>query len=215
MSFRKCVLVFLSMLFCATPALADDNQDHFELTFGFMAGQRDYTTSSFAYQEGDGSQSLTQPFEQTPFDNLTVMGLRWELRGVISYVRMTMAFDLPFSSFRAPDTTATYTVEGVESEVIVQSVRPYDLRFGLGGEYSFGTVAPYADLIGGLNWTDVDLTVGGQSVSYSSQTFNLSARAGLRVYLRDMFFIGVSGEAGILGNVTWSAGLTAGFATGS
>ena len=208
------VIAALTLALLSPSAGAEDTGDHFEFTFGFMGGQRDYSDASFAYEAGDGSQSLVAPFENAPFDELTVLGLRWELRGVLSFVRMTMAFDLPFSSFRAEDTRADFDVDGVSQEVIVQAIKPYDLRFGLGGEYSFGALAPYVDLMGGLNWTNASLTAGGQSVSYASQMFNLSVRGGLRVYLRDFFFITVSGEAGFLGNITWNTELSAGFSIG-
>lgn len=193
------------------PPVPTSEPTHLEFTMGFMGGQRSYKDSSFAYDEGAGSSHVVEAFTKAPFDTATVLGLRWDLRAVVSYVRMTIGFDLPFTQLDTKKATSTFTIDGKASEVTVQSIKPYELRFGLGGEYAFGRFVPYIDLVGTIHWVDTELSVDGLAVDYSARAFGFSARAGLRIYLQDWFFATVSGEAGILGPLTWNSELSVGF----
>lgn len=185
--------------------------DHWEFTFGFLAGQRDYSDTNFAYGEGEGSQGLAEPFERAPFNALDVVGLRWEVRAVLNHVRMTVGYDLPFSNFSAHATKGIYEVNGKKIEVIPQSVNPHELRFGLGAEQQLGPVTPFVDLMGAMTWSDTDMSADGKSVVYRTNSFAYTVRGGLRYYLREFFFLTACGEYGFFGNVRWNAELSAGF----
>lgn len=196
----------------------EDACDHFELTMGFLAGARRYGNESFAHSGGGGdlagSGGLVEPFSNPPYDNVPVFGLRYDLRLVVSYVRMTVGVDFPFAYLQPADTRATYDVGGVPSEIVVRKIRPYELRFGIGGEYPIGRFAPFVDLIGEVDWVKTELSIAGQTVRYEANSFGFSARAGVRAYLRDWFFIAAAGEIGIVGNRLWGAELSLGFAFG-
>ena len=194
----------------------EDACDHFELTMGFLAGARRFDQESFALSSGDvaGAGGLVEPFQGAPYDYVPVYGLRYDLRLVVSYVRMTVGVDFPFAHIGPAESRGTYDVGGVPSEIVVKKIRPYELRFGIGGEYPIGRFAPFVDLIGEVDWTNTELAINGEKVEYKANSFGFSARAGVRAYLRDWFFIAAAGEFGIVGNRFWGAELSLGFAFG-
>jgi len=202
----------------ATIVEDDEDIDHFEFTMGFIAGARRYDGESFAHEGGGGdvagAKALVEPFDRTPYDDCTVFGLRYDLRLVVSHVRMTVGVDFPFASFDPEKTRRRYDVAGVEREIAVQKIRPYELRFGIGGEYTFGRFTPFADLIGEVDWVDTALTVDGTTVGYEASSFGFSARLGARLYLREWFFVAAAGEIGIVGQRFWGAELSLGFSFG-
>jgi hypothetical protein len=209
------------LMISAAAAAADDfdeGPDHFELTMGFIAGERRYGGESFAHERGGkgiaGAGALVEPFGEAPYDRVLALGLRYDLRLVVSYVRMTVGVDFPFASFEPGDTRRTYDVAGVEREIVVQRIRPYELRFGIGGEYAFGRIVPFVDLIGEVDWVSTELAVDGTAVEYEASSFGFAARAGVRLYLREWFFIAAAGDLGIVGQRFWDAELTLGFAFG-
>lgn len=201
----------LSLFSAPAEAKRIEAGDHFEVTFGFLAGQRSYEGTTFAYDEGEGSSSLVAPFASAPFDSVPVYGLRYDLRLVIFPVRMMVGLDLPFSSFDSQRTTRSYMVDDKLQEVRVQSLSPYELRFGLGLEYQFGRVAPFVDLVGAVHWVDAELSIGEAQATYTASSFGFAARGGLRVELRRWFFVTASAEVGLVGNSAWSTDLSVGF----
>jgi hypothetical protein len=189
--------------------------DHFEFTMGFLAGQRSYSKTSFKFDEGTaegiGGGGLVAPFVKPPFDNATVLGLRYDVRLVMSFIRMTVGFDVPFPTYKVSDSTGAYDVSGTMRQVTVQSLSAKELRFGIGGEYPLKKVAFFADLIGGVHWVDTELAVDGYKANYAATSFAFSGRAGLRAYVRKWFFATASGEVGIVGDLRWNAEIAVGF----
>lgn len=191
---------------------SDGGEAHFEATMGFIAGRRSYEGMAFATESSvPGAGALVAPFEAAPFDGATVLGLRYDLRLVASHVRMTAGVDLPFATYRASDATGTYRVLDQDSRVTVQSLRPYELRFGIGGEGRVGPVALFGDLMGGVHWIDAALSIEGQTADYSAVAFAFSVRAGARLYVRDWFFISTAAELGLIGPITLTTELSLGF----
>ena len=189
--------------------------DHFEFTMGFLAGQRSYTNTSFKFvdgtAEGIGGGGLAKPFTREPFNNATVLGLRYDVRLVMSFIRMTVGFDLPFPTYKVSDSTAPEDVNGTTRQVTVQSLSSKELRFGIGGEYPFKKVALFADIIGGVHWVDTELAIDGYKANYAATSFAFSGRAGVRAYVRKWFFATASGEVGIIGDLRWNAEVAVGF----
>lgn len=196
----------------------DEEEDHFEFTMGFIAGARRYGDESFAYKKGggeiDGAGSLVEPFTVQPYDDVMAFGLRYDLRLVVSHVRMTVGIDFPFTHFQPGETRDTYDVGGVDREIVVQKIRPYELRFGIGGEYTFGKITPFVDLVGEVDWVNTELVVDGTSIEYGANSFGFCVRAGIRMYLREWFFISVAGDVGIVGQRFWDGELSLGFSFG-
>jgi len=189
--------------------------DHLELSMGFAAGQRSWAGQSFAFEGGGagdiaGAGGLVEPFRDEPFDAAAVYGLTYDARLVVSYVRMTVGIGIPFPSYRAE--TTSVTLDGEPRELTVQSLSAFELRFGIGGEYAIGAIAPFVDLLGSIHWIDSTLTIDGREARYGARTFAFSARAGLRLHVRRWFFAAASGEVGLVGDVRWGADLSVGFA---
>lgn len=189
--------------------------DHFEFTMGFLAGQRSYSNTSFKFEDGSaegiGGGGLVAPFVKAPFDNATVLGLRYDVRLVMSFIRMTVGFDVPFTTYKVSDSTGIYDVSGTKREVTVQSLSSKELRFGIGAEYPFKKVAIFADLIGGVHWVDTELAIDGYKANYGATNFAFSGRGGVRAYVRKWFFASASGEVGIVGDLRWNAEFSLGF----
>lgn len=199
----------LALSLATTAAFADPpNDDHFEATIGFVATGQNHAATGFV-ADGAGP-ALAQTFRAAPYDGLAGLGLRYDLRGVISHVRMTVGFDLPFTALG--DVPAR---RADEHDVAPRSLSMWSVRFGLGGEYRFGDVVPFVDLQGSAQRVFTTVVVDGHPHDYSATRFGFSARAGLRVHLRKWFFVTASGEYGLVGATVWAADLGVGFRIGS
>ncbi len=177
---------------------------------GFLAGGRTYANSSFENTNGVAA-NLSEPFLKAPFDYETVLGLRYDLRVVYSYIRGTIGVDFPFSTFAARNAMGTYTLDGRTVNVAIQSLRPYELRFGIGGEYPIWVFAPFVDLIGYAYWTNVGAAVNDAKVEFQARGFGFSDRAGTRLHVKPWFFVQLAGDVGIYGPTRWNAELSLGF----
>jgi hypothetical protein len=199
----------LASSLAASTALADPFSagDHIEATMGFLATSQDHRATGFA---NPSAPALSQAFRGAPYDRSLGLGLRYETRAVLSHVRMTAGLDLPFASF---DGASTMRVD--EHDVTPRSMWSWAVRFGLGGEYGFGPVTPFVDLLGSVQRVTTTLNVDGRALDYEALRFGFTGRAGLRVSLRPWFFLTASGELGLLGPTRWSADVGAGFRVGS
>jgi len=189
--------------------------DHIELSMGFIAGQRRYTSTPWALSSGSGlpgTSAIVDPLKRAPYDNVPMFGVRYDARLVVSYVRMTAGFDMPFAATGLGAGDGRYSIGGVDRDVSVRSIHAKDLRFGIGGEYPIGPVAPYVDLVGAIHWTSTTLAIDGQSHDYDATTFAFSLRGGARLHVRKWFFATASGEVGLVGDLRWGAELSVGFA---
>ncbi|MGZ6095951.1 MAG: hypothetical protein ACXWUG_28170, partial [Polyangiales bacterium] len=150
---------------------SDSLSDHVAFSMGFLGAARDYRNSPFEVKSGSGAALLgpdpSAPFHQMPFDRLPVAGLRYDTRVVVSGVRMTAGFDFPFAS----GTVTHANLGGVDRTLTLASLRPYELRFGIGYEAPTKKIVPFIDLLGGVHWTTANLLVDGEPVSYSSTAF--------------------------------------------
>ncbi len=188
--------------------------DHFELSMGFIAGVRKFDYAAFALSSeshAPGSNELVAPFEDAPFDRLTTLGLRYDLRLVAAYTRMTVGVDIPFAHYRPTDAQRVYRVGDVDRSVTVRSISPFLVHFGIGGEIPIGPLAPFVDVLGHLRWTTAELAIDGVDHTYAEHGFGFSARAGLRLHVRRWFFASLAGEAGLVGDFRWGGDLSVGF----
>lgn len=210
--------LILALLLAPTIATADYRDgEHFEITLGFMVGQRAYDKLPFGHTDGPsdllGGRLPGVVTAGASLDDVLVYGLHWDMRLVVSHIRMTLGFDLPFPDPDAYATTRTHTIGGVDRDVAVLDVAPYELRFGLGGEIPAGIVVPFIDLIGAVHWVDLELASGPDTIRYDATRFGFSVRGGARLYVDEPVFVEVAGEAGIVGDTLWSATLAVGFST--
>lgn len=178
--------------------------DHFELSMGFLAGQHRLRGARWSNASGIDPNVLAG----APFDRVEAYGLRYDLRLVVAHIRMTAGIDLPFSSY---DVDATRTsIEGIRTEV--PELKLFGFHFGIGAEYPIGPVAPFVDVLGGLDWATADIVSGSETVRVESRDFGFRIRAGVRLHVRRWFFASASGEVGLTGQPSWAAELSVGFA---
>ena len=188
---------------------------HLELTLGFMGGGRDYRKSGFTYATGaggdvEGGRGLVEPMQRFPYVGTQLFGPTWEVRAVVERVRLTIGVQKPFTAYSLADGTGTYPVGGVDREVSTRALSIWELRFGLGYEYTFGRFTPFVDLIGHVDWISSELTVDAAPATYRAQSFAFAAHLGVRVRVGDYLFIAPSGEVGITGDIKWGAQLVVG-----
>jgi hypothetical protein len=178
--------------------------DHFELSMGFLAGQHRLRNARWS----NAATLDPSVFAGAPFDRVEAYGLRYDLRLVVAHVRMTAGVDVPFAAY---DVDATRTsLEGVRTEV--PELKLFGFHFGIGAEYPIGPVAPFVDVLGGLDWATADVVRGGETFRVESRDFAFRIRAGVRLHVRRWFFASASGEVGLTGQPSWAAELSVGFA---
>lgn len=188
--------------------------DHGELTMGFIGGQRSFSNTNFSQAGGGDRLNLDQPLASAPYDRVTALGLRYDARLVVSYVRMTAGFDMPFATYSSGDTTRLYDIGGQQREVTSRSLGMKGLRFGIGGELPTGTpITPFVDIMGTVNFLNTTLVADDKSYDFDATSFGFSARGGVRLQVRRWFFAQVSGEVGLASDVIWGGELSVGFST--
>ena len=189
------------------PAPLDDETisawDHFELSMGFIAGSRRYGDLNY-----DGGQRYAAMLESAPFDDALVFGLRYDLRLVVSYVRMTVGVDIPFPSYDSSATTVM--IDGANTTL--DDLRGWNLHFGIGGEYPVGPVAPFLDILGDVAFANASFTSPAGDETIEGRGFGFALRGGVRLHVRKWFFASASAEVGLVGDIRWGTELSVGFA---
>jgi len=199
-----------------TAALADDllsENSHFEMSVGFMGGMRSYGAAPFAVDgKTDTLAGIEEPFVLIPFEDSAVFGPRWETRVVLSPIRMTLGYQRPYPTWTGLEGTRATGPAGEKYEVSARGLKADELRLGLGVEVPTSRVTPFVDLVGDIAWVRADLAVDGVPVQYSSESFSLATRGGVRIQTHEAAFVEVAGEYGLVGANDWSAHLMVGFA---
>jgi hypothetical protein len=179
--------------------------DHFEFSMGFVGGYRRFDRMAF---EGDPTIDPSL-YRTEPLDGVQAYGLRYDVRLVVAYTRMTVGIDFPFTQYTVADTVRTLP-DGSQSTVA--RVKPFAFRFGIGGEIPIGPVAPFVDILGSIHSVRATFDIDDVEREVKARSFGFSARAGLRLHVRKWFFASLAGEVGIVGPTVWAAELSVGFA---
>ena len=80
-------------------------------------------------------------------------------------------------------------IGGTERQVGTRSLNLWDVRFGLGTEYSFRYVAPFVDVLGDMQYVNAAMTVDGETAQYKAWTFGFVVRGGMRIHMGDNLFL--------------------------
>lgn len=185
------------------PALAQerDPMEHmrFEGTLGFLGGWAGHSDAGL-------SGSLPpSAFESGAVPGTPIAGLRYDVRLVVAFVRMTAGADLAWGMFRASDTARPVTTPDGEQTLVDRSLFLWALRFGLGLEATLDDrVRLFADLTGSVRFLEVGTSLDGVSSSQSAVTFAPGLRLGARFRIVDSFFVQVGADASPFG--PWIAG---------
>jgi hypothetical protein len=210
-------------LFCAAPAMArelDDLRDDdapsaarrvrerdpeptwaWELVMGFAGNLVDPSRLPLVFQSGEaaavpGALGLSAPFGTTP---LLSAGPAWEVRVVQSHARFTLGVQKPFAQFPSGSLDQDVDLGGQVGRVSPRSLTWWTVRLGLGGEYTFGRVTPFVDLLGDVQLGDGAVVVANAPANFRSTGFAFLARGGLRFRLDRYLSLSVAGEVGLLG----------------
>lgn len=179
--------------------------DHFEFSMGFVGGWRRFDRMAFR-----GDATLDPSLYRTePLNGVQSYGLRYDVRLVVAYTRMTVGIDIPFTQYTVDETTRTLD-DG--SQATVAHVKPFAFRFGIGGELPVGPVAPFVDILGSIHSVRAVYDIDDVEREVKARSFGFSARAGIRLHVRKWFFASLAGEVGIVGPMVWAADLSVGFA---
>ena len=182
-------------------------EEHFELAAGFFGGQRSLGQAPFAHVSGgSGAAGLLEPFSQVPYQSSAMIGPKLELRVVPQPLRLTLGAQRVFPTWSDHDSVTLS--DGRIATATGLSV--WDLRFGIGYEPPHRTVTPFVDLLGDAHLASSSVAIDGESVLYTSESFSLGSRAGLRVMLGEHTFIEAAGELGLVGPLGWSSHLMIG-----
>jgi hypothetical protein len=184
-----------------SPQPRDRSMEHlrFEGTIGFLGGWSRYA---------DGGLSGPLPadaFERGVGAGAPIAGLRYDVRLVVAFVRMTVGIDLAWSLFRAQDTTRTIVIDDGARTLSDRAAFLWALRFGLGLELSASEdVRLFADVIGSVRFLEVQSTLDDVNVTSASVSFAPGLRLGARVRVHEAFFVQLAADGSPFG--PWFAG---------
>jgi hypothetical protein len=179
----------------------DRTMEHvrFEGTLGFLGGWSRYADA------GLSGPLPASAFEQGVGAGAPIAGLRYDVRLVVAFVRMTVGADLAWSLFRAQDTTRTIAIDDGMRTLSDRSAFLWALRFGLGLELGVSEdVRLFGDVIGSVRFLEVQSTLDGTNVTSSVVSFAPGLRVGARIRIVDGFFVQLAADASPFG--PWIAG---------
>lgn len=197
-----------------TRALRTYKRAHGELSFGYLGQWADETNRALTLESKDAPPEagrITEPFLGAPYAGSIITGPMLEARTVVSQVRFTVGFRFPFANFRPSDTVQSVDLGGTQHEVLVRSMKLWDLRTGLGFELPFERVTPFIDVLGDVQFMTTQLIIDGAPATYKGNSFSLGGRVGVRVQLSHVF-LQAAAEATAVGPQRFGGSLMAGFA---
>lgn len=160
-----------------------------ELTMGFAGGVGRYSEVGLT-----GNPALPPgTFDGGPASGAGMVGLRYDLRLVVSFVRMTIGGDLLWGLF---DGTSPRTLDEAGTPITIADRRLFDgaLRFGLGLEANLDGVRLFADVIGVLHFVEASVERQGDAVTHRATTFSPGLRLGVRIPIVEHFFVQVAAD---------------------
>lgn len=171
----------------------------FEGTIGFLGGWSRYADA------GLSGPLPASAFEQGVGQGAPIAGLRYDVRLVVAFVRMTIGADLAWSLFRAQDTTRTIVIDDGTRTLSDRAAFLWALRFGLGLEVGVSEdVRLFGDVIGSVRFLEVQSTLDSTNVTSSVVSFAPGLRVGARIRIVDAFFVQLAADASPFG--PWIAG---------
>ena len=132
------------------------------------------------------------------YNGAILAGPLLEWRGIYNQVRVTVGVRFPFANFRPSDTAQQVEFGGATHDVIVRSMSMWDFRTGLGFELPFKRVTPFFDVLGDVQTMTTQLSIDGQTATYTGRAFSLGGRLGAK-YQVGHLFVALAAEATALG----------------
>ncbi len=182
-----------------------DTPIRFEVTLGFVGGYARYADLGF------GSPIPQGALASGAATGLGMSGVRYDLRLVVSFVRMTVGADFTWG-FLDPTNARTVDDGGTVRTVSDQRIFDGGLRFGLGLEANLDRVRLFADVIGTVHFVEAQIRLDTTSVTQVATGFSPGLRVGARVAIAEAFFAQIAVDGSPFGP-TWVGGdLSVGFA---
>ncbi len=183
------------------------SSSRFEVSFGFLAGERSLPSGSFAAQDLAGA--ITVPYGALDSDSVRAYGPRIEWRSVHNHVRTSLGLQWPHPAFGSGQLTLL-PIGGDAVPVVTRSISVFELRLGIGAEAKIWKLRPFVDLVGDMQWVSATLATSGNEASYSARRFGYGVTGGLSIPLGEGMFLAAAGEAGLTGAMRWGAQLMIG-----
>lgn len=206
---RKLFVASLCLGLWTSPALAD-RDNHFDMSFSFLAGERSYDGATFGFTDGTASPSLGGSLRSPPFSGVSVAGPGGEANLVVKRIRFTIGMQRPYARLVSEQRNIPLA-EG--PSVQVHKLDIAEFRYGLGYEHPVGPFTLIVDLMGTTDKLTTQLTVGDDQATYESRNFSYSGRIGARYAINEYYYVHASGEFGIGGNIDAGGYLGVGFRT--
>ena len=176
--------------------------NHVELSFGYLGQWSDERNRALELKPSSADPpfagSLTAPFLSAPYSGAVLAGPTLEWRAIHQGLRLTVGLRFPFASFRPSDTAQTVDLGGVPREVLVRSMSLWDLRTGIGYEFTGRRVTPFVDVLGDVQTLTSQVVIDGAPATYTGRAFSLGGRLGLR-YQVNHVFLALAAEATAVG----------------
>jgi hypothetical protein len=169
----------------------DDVYARFELTMGFVGGYASYADLGFS-----GAPSLPpSAFSEGPVSGTPMAGLRYDVRLVVAFLRMTVGGDFMWGLF---DASSTRTME---DGTMVSDRRVFDaaLRFGLGLEANIDGIRLFADVLGAVHFVEAEIAQQDVASTHRAVAFAPGLRLGVRIPVVPHFFVQVSADGSPFG----------------
>jgi hypothetical protein len=213
MTHRSSLLSILIVTFLAAPALAQSEDTpearlaerdgpylRLEATMGFVAGYGRYSEVGLT-----GTVPVPEAtFDGGPFAGGPLAGVRYDVRLVVAFVRMTIGGDLLWGIF---DGGHARTLDEGGMPITIADRRLFDgaLRFGLGLEATVDGVRLFADVLGTIHFVEASLERQGDPIGHSAVAFSPGLRLGVRIPVVDGFFVQLSADGSPFGP-SWLGG---------
>jgi hypothetical protein len=155
----------------------------FEGTMGFVAGAARYSEVGLA-----GDPSVPRMFDAGPAAAVAMTGLRYDLRLVVAFVRMTVGADVLFGLFDASSGGRVVESGDAALRVVDRRFFEWSLRFGLGLEATVGDVRLFADALVVAHFVEAEVAIDGRPTGYAAVAASPGLRLGVRIPIVGAFF---------------------------
>lgn len=150
---------------------------------GFVGGAARYSEVGLT-----GDLDVPGLFDAGPAAVVAMTGLRYDLRLVVAFVRMTVGADVLFALFDPPPRARSVETGDGSLRVVDRRFFEWSLRFGLGLEVSAGPVRLFADALVVTHFVEADVTIDDQRMAYGAIAASPGLRLGARVPIVGSFF---------------------------
>ncbi len=150
---------------------------------GFVGGAARYSEVGLT-----GDLAVPRMFDAGPATAVAMTGLRYDLRLVVAFVRMTVGADVLFGLFDASSGGRSVETGDGSVRVVDRRFFEWSLRFGLGLEVAAGPVRLFADALLVAHFVEAEVAIDAQPMTYTAIAASPGLRLGARIPIVGAFF---------------------------